>query len=557
MLGLICSLGACDYLDYYYNTGTNKTQEEAYSYFENLNSLVGYVYSCLPYDFGTLGGAMMESATDNSLYTWENSNVYDIVNGIWSPLHTIDNQWGLWNGIRAANSFLETYDPEVLKRFEFNDDYDEIVAISEKFPSEVRFLRAFFYFELAKRYKDIPLLTKTCSQEEVNSLTKTSFDEIINFIADECAQIAEDLPVNQGDWQGDYGRATKGAALALRSRALLYAASPLHNPNGDQQKWEAAAKAAYDVIKMGVYEMPAITEDPLYSPGDGNNVLQSKQLIFERRSTGLSNSFEGDNIPMGFEGAEGGNAPTQNLVDAYEMSDGTPFSWDNPDHVENMYYDSTGNPTRDPRLYLNVLVNGSEWQGVTIETFEGGRHNVLANSTPTGYYLRKYMNPNATLAAVNPVKVHHHYILFRYAEILLNYAEAMYEWKGDADAVDSECPLSARAALNQVRASANMNGVTVSGEQFKEKLRNERRIELAFEGHRFFDIRRWKIAGTDEVRNLYGVEITLDGSGFSYNRVLLRTMYWDDKMYLYPFPQNEVYINPNLTQNPGWEKSVN
>ena len=135
----------------------------------------------------------------------------------------------------------------------------------------------------------------------------------------------------------------------------------------------------------------------------------------------------------------------------------------------------------------------------------------------------------------------------------MNYAEAMYEWQGSADATTVDCPLSARAALNQVRTSAGMPSVTASGEDFREKVRNERRVELAFEGHRFFDIRRWKIAGDDAVRNIYGVQITQSGDSYSYQRVLLENRYWDDKMYLYPFPQNEVYMNPsNLIQNPGW-----
>lgn len=165
------------------------------------------------------------------------------------------------------------------------------------------------------------------------------------------------------------------------------------------------------------------------------------------------------------------------------------------------------------------------------------------------------MNPSVSLDPVKPNKIEHHYILFRYAEILLNYAEAMNEWLGpDAVDVAKGCPVSARTALNQVRVAATMEGVVVADQvDFREKVRNERRVELALEGHRFYDIRRWKIAEKDEIRNIYGVKITKSGEdSFSYKKELLQTMYWENKMYLFPYPQNELYMNDNLVQNPGW-----
>jgi len=547
---VLLSLNGCNYLDYDETSG--RTKEEAYTYFDNMNQLVSYVYTFLPVDFGRVNDAMMESATDNSVYTWENNNIYYINNGTWSALKQVDNGWTFWDGIRSANSFLENFDPEVLKRFEYNDNYDEMIGKASMFPYEVRFLRAFYLFELAKRYGDIPLLTRTYAQDEINSVEKTSFAEVVDFIAQECSQIAPELPVNQKDFWKESGRVTRGAALALKSRALLYAASKLHNPENDLTKWEKAAKAAYEVINLGAYSLPGdITKDPLYSDLGGNTVLESSQLIFERRNATKENTFEARNQPMGYEGATGGNTPTQNLVDAFEMKDGTPFSWANASHVTNMYYDANGKQTRDPRLYLNVLTNGTTWLKQKVESYEGGKNKVLDGSTKTGYYLRKYMNPSVSLDPVKPNKLEHHYILFRYAEILLNYAEAMNEWKG-ADATADECPMTARAALNLVRDCANMRHVDATGDDFTEKVRNERRIELAFEGHRFYDIRRWMIAGQEEVRNVYGVKITKSGDSFTYEKVLVDKLFWNDKMYLFPFPQNEVYMNPNLGQNPGW-----
>lgn len=547
----LLSLNGCDYLNYDETSG--KTKEEAYAYYDNMNQLVAYVYTFLPSDLGS--GYMMEAATDNCIYTQENAAVNYMTTGVWSPLKRVDDGWDFWNGIRSANSFLENFDPEALKRFEYNEDYDEITEKSAKFPYEVRFLRAFYLFELAKRYGNIPLLTRTYAQEEINSVEQTPFSEVIDFIVNECSEIAPELQVNQMDFWTETGRITRGAALALKSRALLYAASELHNPDNNLDKWEKAAKAAYEVINLGAYSLPKITDDPIYSDKGGNEIFKSKQLILERRNIDKTNNFEARNQPMGYAetSAQGGNTPTQNLVDAYEMKDGTPFSWANAAHVSNMYYDASGNQTRDPRLYLNVLTNGTTWLKEKVETFDGGKNKILDGSTKTGYYLRKWMNPSVSLDPVKPNKIEHHYILFRYAEILLNYAEAMNEWKGP-DATAEGCPITARAALNQVRTSATMDAVVAAGQtDFREKVRNERRIELAFEGHRLYDIRRWKIAEDDEVRNLYGVKIKKSGDdSFSFERVLIQKMYWANKMYLFPYPQNELYMNENLVQNPEW-----
>lgn len=550
---ILLSLGSCNFLDYDETSG--RTKEEAYAYYDNLNQLVANVYSYLPDDFGRVSDAMIESATDNSVYTYENNSIHYFNNDVWSPMKTVDNAWNLWNGIRSANSFLENFDPEVLKKFEYNDNYDEMMEKSSMFPFEVRFLRAFFYFELAKRYGDIPLLVRTYDEEEINSVKKESFDKIIDFIVTECDAVSKELPLKQNDFWNETGRITKGAALSLKSRALLYAASKLHNPDNNPQRWEAAAKAAYEVIGLNVYSMPNINDDALYSKEGGNSILTSPQLILERRNSSKTNTFEARNQPMGYEGSEvgGGNTPTQNLVDAFEMADGSVFDWNNPDHVSNMYFDSKGKQTRDPRLYLNVLPNGAKWLNQTVETFVGGKNQTLEGSTTTGYYLRKYMNPSVSLSPSKPNKIEHHYILFRYAEILLNYAEAMNEWKGP-DVVTDECQMTATNALNVIRNAAGMKPLSIMDQSsFRDKVRNERRIELAFEGHRFYDIRRWMIAGDEDIRNIYGVKIVESGDSYTYERVLLKSYEWDNKKYLFPIPQGERYKNENLGQNPGWE----
>lgn len=532
-----------------FDESNGDTKEMAYSYYDNLAKLVTYVYSFLPTDLDRNSGAMMEAATDNAVYSWENNSIYNICNDVWSPIVTIDTGWDYFNAIRSANSFLENFDIEVLKEFQFNDDYDAIMAKATLFPAEVRFLRAFYYFELGKRYGNIPLLTKTYEPEEINKVVSSSFDDLIGFIVTECDQIADQLPIDHKEYQGETGRATKGAVLALKSRALLYAASSLHNPNGNKDKWEKAAKAAAAIISMGKYSLPKVGADPLYSKNGGNEFLNSPQLIFERRNGNQTSTFEARNEPMGYEGSQGGNTPTQNLVDAFDMKDGTPFDWNNPQHVQNIYVDADGNQTRDPRLYLNVLHNGSTWLKQKVETNVGGLHTGVVGATKTGYYLRKHMNELVSLNPVKPLKKEHHYPLFRYAEILLNYTEAMYEWVGP-DTKPENCPLSAREALNLVRDCADMKHVDESGDAFLEKVRNERRIELAFEDHRFWDIRRWRIG--EAVKDIYGIQISGSGSNFTYQRILVEQRKWDDKMYLFPIPQKEKDMNPNLVQNPGW-----
>ncbi|WP_299231747.1 RagB/SusD family nutrient uptake outer membrane protein [uncultured Bacteroides sp.] len=543
-----CSFTACSYLDFDESIG--QTKDEVYSTFDNIRQLVAGVYSFLPQDFGVMGNALRESASDNAMYVWNTSNVYKIYEDKWSPSVLVDDVWGtMYTGIQAANSYLENYNEEYLERLSLNADYKEQIEKFRMYPFEVRALRAFYYFELIKRYGDVPLVTETLQLDDVNNLHKTSFSEIVDFLVRECDEIAPELPINQNDFFLETGRVTRGMVMALKSRILLYAASPLHNETGNREIWKAAAEAAYDLIETGWYSLPNIDSDPIYSVNGGNEILKSSQLIFERRN-GDSNYFEQLNLPIGFEGGNSGNVPTQNLVDAYEMKSGEPFDWDNPDHVKHIYVDENGNQTRDPRFYKTIVYNGATLMNTVVETFDGGKNGLpLVGATTTGYYLRKYVNETVSLSPENPISKPHHYILFRYAEVLLNYAEAMHEWQegNNPDYKDSDFPLSAREALNIVRTAANMPAINETGADFTKRLRNERRVELAFEDHRFWDIRRWKIG--DTVEDIYGVQISKSGT---YTKINVQNRIWDDKMYLYPISQQEVYKNSNLVQNEGW-----
>lgn len=554
LLALVLSLSAvsCTFLDFDENTG--KEKDEVYAYFDNMHGLANACYQKLPMDFGTYGNALRESATDNAVYTWENNAVYDIYNDKWSPLNVLDDKWSdYYSVIHDANAFLNDYSEEALERLEWDGSYEDNLAKLRMMRHEVRALRALYYFELVKRYHEVPLVKEVLDLESVNNVKKAGFEEILDFIVTECDAAAAELPEDHADFYQETGRMTKGAAMAVKARALLYAASPLYIEDRDPAAaWEAAAKAAMDIINLDVYSLPKIEEDPLWDPAGGNIVLTSPQLIFESRQGLDYNTFEKENLPIGmFTGTNSGNTPTQNLVDAYEMKDGTPFDWNNPSHVTNMYYDGEGQPTRDPRLYLNVLCNGTTYMDVQIDTYVGGRFGEpVAGATKTGYYLRKLMNENVSLDPTHQISMRHHYPNYRYAEVLLNYAEAMNEWKGPKY-TDETCTLSACDALNQVRTAAGMPPVDISDQNaFREKVRNERRIELAFEDHRFWDIRRWKIGNV--VENIYGVKINRSGSSYTYSKEVVQTRTWNDKMYWYPISAKETYKNPALGQNPGW-----
>jgi hypothetical protein len=535
---------SCNYLDFDESTG--KTDDVVLGYFDELSRLVTHVYGQVSPDWGLLNGALLESATDNSIYTWQDSKVYDIYNNTWSPINLIDNKWvSYYSAIRSANLFLDKFSLEKLERFEYNANYKEDIEKSKLYPYEVRFLRSFFYFELIKRYGDIPLITSPYQLSEINSVNQTPFDSIVDFIVAECDSITPYLPVSHRDFYAETGRVTRGAVMALKSRVLLYAASPLHNPTNDLKKWERAAKASGELISVATKERWYDLDPNFNLFSNGNDVLNAKELILERRGS-TSSAFEERNMPIGFHHAKSGNTPTQNLVDAFEMRDGTPFDWNNPAHASKPFQN------RDPRLARTIVFNNSRLMGILVETFNGGRNGQPINgATLSGYYMRKYIDERISIDPVNPIQRTHHYVLFRYAEIYLNYAEALNEYNGP-DYRDENFTISSRDALNVIRNYARMPLINVNytKEDFRKRIRNERRIELAFEDHRFWDIRRWKIG--DVVKNIYGISIEKENSNYTYNKILIQNRIWENKMYLYPIPQTELYINKNLKQNPDW-----
>lgn len=539
-IGFLLLSYSCSLLEIDEHTGYDK--EEVGKYIERVKASLNYLYTQLPDDFTSVGAAPRSCASDDGISAWETAAIRRMNNGAWTATNEIDSYWeGGYSAIRASNLFLESYDKTLLEKYK-NEDIlvlENLTKYYVNYPYEARFLRAFFHFELAKRYGDIPIITKSYVADSVNTLKKSTFNDVVKFIVEECDSAAKHLPVSYISLSpAETGRATKGAALALKAKALLFLASPLHNPANDLQRWKDAAKASLDVINLNAYG--------LIADGFVYNALASNEMIFEKRFAN-SNSFEANNFPMGMEGGSSGMCPTQNLVDAFGTSTGTAFDWNNPTMAAAPF------TKRDSRLAKAITLNGSVLGTDTIQIYEGGKNGLpLYAASPTGYYLRKYIATNVKLTPASSTTAVHVWSIFRFAEILLNYAEAMNEAFPTPTYTDATFTKSAKTYLDIVRSRAglpkNSPGTQAA---FRDLVRNERRVELCFEDHRFWDVRRWKIAS--DVTKIYGTRIQLIDNKIVYTpNQLIETRYWDNKMYLYPIPFSETLKNPNLTQNSGW-----
>lgn len=539
---------ACDFMDC--NESDYYSLEQTKESYARVKQFVTNVYGYLPSDFCSIDGAMQDAATDDAIHVYETSDLQRFVNGTWSPNYTIDDKFAhYYKGIFDANFYLENLVGLTFDDWKYGDEYEDWMKEYPNYEKEVRLLRAFFYFELVKRYQNVPLITKVLTQAEANSAEPTSSDVVLNFIISECTEVAKTLPVNYNSFGKDKetGRVTKGVALALKARAALYAASPLFNKNNEKSKWVTAAEAAYEII--GSQEL-GYKLDKSFANLFGVQNNKSQEAIWVR-PTGENSAFEASNFPMGVKGGKTSTCPTENLVSAFEMKTGKPFDWNEEEMKKSPY------ANRDPRLYLTIVHNGMNWPAtIPVEIWEGGANGLpLTNATTTGYYLRKYVNSSVSFEPGAPTtKAHHNWVLFRYAEVLLNYAEAMVNAYGSLEHTTEKCGMKALDAVNSVR---NRDGIkmpalanTLSDTEFMKRLKNERRVELAFEGHRFWDLRRWK--ELDAIKDIYGVKVTKVESEVIYKRNIIDTRIVNDKLYFYPIANTELFKNDKLVQNPGW-----
>ena len=561
ILSLVVLCAGCHVLDFD-ETSADFTREDMITDYSNISRLLTNVYGYMPNkDIADVSSALRDCGSDDAEYADPEASVQRFTNGNWSAISTVDTKWELYGGVRAANDFLDlVWDDETkdikanvkdnLSIFKYTSKYNQQMEHLACFPYEARVLRAYYFFELARRYGDIAMPLVKLSTEEANTIQKTPFDEVIAFIVSECDEAAAHLPNTfVGMLDDEIGRVTKGFALAVKAKALLYAASPLHNPGGDKAKWQKAAEAAKAIIDMDYYKL-----DP---DEKANNYLSSEVIMAIARSE--SQSLEANNYPVRFTYGQrtymAGTYPTQNLVDAFQTKNGYDITlgaggWvtDDPSFDVTKPYEN-----RDPRFERAILANGMAFKGSTIETFVGGKDYSATRSdlgTVTGYYLRRYLIEDVDFTPEAMVSAKHQWIVYRYAEALLSFAEAANEYLGSP--TDASMGLSALDALNQVRANAGMPNVTAtSHDAFKEAVRREWRVEFAFEDHRFWDVRRWDIGQSTQTQ-IDGVEILKSGNQFTYARKSVESRTWASRMNLYPIPQSETFSNPNLTQNTGW-----
>lgn len=492
---------------------------------------------------GTLPGfgrgfeyAMWSTLTDEAIYN-NDDDTWVIQRGQLSPENTgiAGTLWGRsYRSIREVNYALANIEQVPMSQ-----------AHKNLLIAELKFIRAFRYQDLIRNYGGVPLVGDKV-YELSDNLTdpdlfkRASIQECIDYVVSELDEAAAGLPEeNSGTWLK--GRATKGAAMALKARILLYAASPLYNAG----TWEDAARAAKAVMDLGRYSLFSDYQN-LFLTGDNN-----PEIIFARYySMGARHvALEIANGPNGYDGW-GGAVPLQNLVDAYGMDNGLAITDPKSGYDASKPYEN-----RDPRFYASILFNGAPYRGRAVETFiPGGLDSKDGpsnwNTSKSGYYLRKFIdeampiNNPWNIAGLQP------WIYFRYGEILLNYAEAQNEAVGP-DA-------SVYAAINAIRSrhSVNLPGLPagLTKDQMRELIRAERRIELAFEEHRFYDVRRWEIAEQTENEPAYGITITKNGDSFTYERkTALDGRKFEKKHYWLPIPRAEIQASGNqLQQNEGY-----
>jgi starch-binding outer membrane protein, SusD/RagB family len=425
--------------------------------------------------------------------------------------------------------------------------------------AEAKFLRAFIYFNLAERYNGASIVKEVYELGDTHVFERSSFDAVVAFIEEDLAAAIPDLPTKYSSTDGNFGRATKDAAYALLSRTLLYAASPLNNPGNDLAKWQKARDAARMFIDNG--DRGYVLYSNYGTLFNQNSAAHQNEYIFARNFTS-SNAHQAPmhNLPRRYNGYGGWWAsigPSQNLVDDYDMTNGQPpFVWSGNTKTINPAsgYDAANPYTnRDPRLAATAIYDGAVFRGDTFQmwvessaVFGSDSWRYSSDNNRSGYSLRKFMPESGTLDWQTWFTIPWPH--FRLAEIYLNYAEAMFEL-GDENAC--------RTYLSRVRARVGMPAIpaTVTGAELRTRLYNERRIELAYEGHRFFDIRRWKIAATIENRPIFGMDVLRNPTTKvkTYQPVLLlQKNAYQDRMNYLPVEANEIRRNAPELQTPGW-----
>lgn len=567
----LCLTACSDQMDYkeYKIDGDDYVKRD----FDKVGKITTHIYRALDYDFGQMyGGASLCSATDEAVYSHEGNAIESYYNGSWSATNANDKIWSSsLEAIQYCNLYLDNYMGLEFPDHKLEKDYKDNMLKYENYQWEVRFMRAYFYFILLRQYGSLPLMTTYMNAEEANNAPVATAEEIFEFIDSECDAIKNNIIKNYNGayntLESEPGRVNNLGVLALRARAALYRASPLFSKDkSDAEKkelWHQAAlrnKECIDTCKKQGLSLAAKYES-LFANNNYMTPDAQKEIIFGTR-TAKSNNFEKYNFPVSVLGGQGGNCPTENLVSAYEMKNGKAIT-----DPTSGYDDQNPYKNRDARLAATVAVNGEKWPTTLpkdgLETFVGGADSrTVVYGTPTGYYLKKYVNGETKISGTGVTSLEHVWVVFRMGQLYLDYAEAMLNYVGDGyktgEIADDNLNMTAAEAINLVRKRAGQPDLPtgLSVEDFKARYENERFVELAFEGHRMFDMRRWMKADK-YFTNVKVMEITKNADDtFTFtpkeNPNYITARKWNDRNYFWPIPQGEVLKSGTLKQNPGW-----
>ncbi|XWW44812.1 RagB/SusD family nutrient uptake outer membrane protein [Fibrella sp. USSR17] len=524
-----------DYLSFDFTDGNIRNSAEIWSSDRNTRGFLSNAYFGLLNRYNLDGnGSMYSQGSDEAVNSNLGSSINIFNNDTWGSLRTVDDQYAnMYNYLRRVNLFLE------------NSRGSGVIPAADipKLRGEAFFLRALYHFELMKRYGSIILATRSYTIEDNLDVPRDPFDKVVSQIVADCDSAAAVLTTAIVDQStGDKGRASKTAALALKSRTLLYAASPLNNATNDLSKWQRAADASKELISLGKHSL--LTQAQLPNLWNYGSLAYNAETIFATQADN-NNTLELNNAPISYDGGRGRTNPTQELVDAFDMrTSGKPIT-----DPTSGYNPAAPYTDRDPRLSLFIVLNNVNFKGRAVETFEGGKDNVPinVNNTKTGYYMRKFLVESAFWGVGTAINVRRPWVLFRYAEVLLNNAEALNEAQGPV----AEVYTSVNAIRTRVGMPALPAGLTK--DQMRERIQKERQVELCFEDHRFFDVRRWKKGEQLFNRPVTGMRITKTGTTFAYERFQVENRIFTAKHYYFPIPQTELNRAPlNLKQNPGW-----
>lgn len=566
-LALITFAG-CGYLDEtpydWANPETVFTSENTYT------RPVNQAYAYMQGGFNRISGAFLDAATDDGMCTINGSTIHRLSRGFVTSSNAIEGCWNQsYQGIRQALYVQKNLMEQTLVLN--NKTEEQVMQIKLVYSGEMYALRAFYEFDLLRHYGGYPIINKYYSlgDPEIAQISRNKFQDCVTNIISLCDSAAKYLDVEPIGGTGGYGRMSKGMAMAIKAKALVYAASPLFNQPENSNaligytgatdaeikaRWEAAALACNAVINLKKangalkYTLYSNYEKLFYTcPND-------EYIVFV--SAPKSNGLENNQYPPSIsKSSGGGTVPTQEFVDAFSLLNGGAYVRSTP---------ATQYAGRDPRLIVAVGFNGSTYgtrgkiysktgTGATTDALNA----VVNKSTNTGYYLRKFLDTNVNFSIANPATTFHLFPIIRLADIYLLYAEAMNQAYG-VDVDPKGYLLTAKGAVQKVRLRAGftaadtyLNGV-VTQQQMIDKIKNERRIELAFEEQRYFDLRRW-MEGDKLNQPISGIRIDDNGVTQNYSYFVVDGQRrFDAKMYLHPIPLGELKISPNLVQNPGW-----